>query len=378
MLVTDFRVNGKVVEFGLLLPDGRRLPVDSKWTAVAELEALEAADESECEARARDVEKAVAGRAREVAQYLDPALTAPVAVAAVPDAAYAVLRRAHADAFERGVIVVPYSTALPVLLFLHSLVARYGDAGDTQAALREVATILGSMEGVLETSSRAPPRCSRTARTRCARSSARPAARSRGVARAWSRRSRRHPRWRRCARSPRRVPRPADAGRRHASVASFGRWTRSSCVGSSCGRRVGCATSSCARIRSRRRSSSTATTRRTPRISARSRATPSSGSPRRCGKRPVGPGRRAGLAPPRHGDPARDPEGMATAGRSSSAASPTPWTTGPSWPGARPESPRPVSTDASGSRAWATSSTSRRSGPTSSCAAASASAGSSA
>lgn len=150
MLVTDFRVNGKVVEFGLLLPDGRRLPVDSKWTAVAELEALEAADGAECEARARDVEKAVAARAREVAQYLDPSLTAPVAVAAVPDAAYAVLRRAHADAFERGVVVVPYSTALPVLLFLHSLVARYGDAGDAQAALREVATILGRMEGVLE------------------------------------------------------------------------------------------------------------------------------------------------------------------------------------------------------------------------------------
>ena len=72
MLVTDFRVNGKVVEFGLLLPDGRRLPVDSKWTAVAELEALEAADESESEARARDVEKAVAGRAREVAHTWIP------------------------------------------------------------------------------------------------------------------------------------------------------------------------------------------------------------------------------------------------------------------------------------------------------------------
>ncbi len=41
MLVSDFRVGGKVVEFGLLLPDGRRLPIDSKWTALAELEALE-------------------------------------------------------------------------------------------------------------------------------------------------------------------------------------------------------------------------------------------------------------------------------------------------------------------------------------------------
>ena len=130
MLATDFRVGGKVVEFGLLLPDGRRLPIDSKWTALAELEALEAAaDGVDREACARAVEKAVASRAREVAQYLDPALTAPVAVAAVPDAAYERAARAHADAFSHGVVVVPYSTALPIVLFLYALVQRFGDAG---------------------------------------------------------------------------------------------------------------------------------------------------------------------------------------------------------------------------------------------------------
>src|SRR5207253_11376829 len=74
MLVTDFRVNGKVVEFGLLLPDGRRLPIDSKWSAVAELEALAAAtDPAQRDLLAREVERVVAGRAREVAAYLDPA-----------------------------------------------------------------------------------------------------------------------------------------------------------------------------------------------------------------------------------------------------------------------------------------------------------------
>ncbi|MGZ5351803.1 MAG: hypothetical protein ACXWYN_01595, partial [Actinomycetota bacterium] len=92
----------------------------------------------------------VAGRAREVAQYLDPAVTAPVAVAAVPDAAYAVLRRAHADAFAHGVVVVPYSSALPVLLFLYSLVHRFGGADDARAALEEIASLLDGMEGVLE------------------------------------------------------------------------------------------------------------------------------------------------------------------------------------------------------------------------------------
>ncbi len=151
MLVSDLRVNGKVVEFALLLPDGRRLPIDSKWPAAAELQALEAAtDPAERDARAREVERVVALRAREVAQYLDTSLTAPVGVAAVPDAAYAVLRRAHADAFARGVVVVPYSTALPVLLFLSAIVGRYGDAGDARTCLAEVASLLDAMEGVLE------------------------------------------------------------------------------------------------------------------------------------------------------------------------------------------------------------------------------------
>ena len=151
MLVSDLRVNGKVVEFALVLPDGRRLPIDSKWPASAELQALQSAtDSADRDARARDVERIVTARAREVAQYLDASLTAPVAVAAVPDAAYTVLRRAHADAFARGVIVVPYSTALPVVLFLSAIVGRYADAGDARACLAEVAALLDAMEGVVE------------------------------------------------------------------------------------------------------------------------------------------------------------------------------------------------------------------------------------
>jgi hypothetical protein len=151
LLVTDFRVGGKVVEFGLLLPDGRRLPIDSKWTGVAELVALEAAsDPVERDACARAVERVVASRVREVAQYLDPAVTAPVAVAAIPDAAYEALKRAHAEAYARGVVVVPYSSALPIILFLYSLVQRFGDAADVQAGLAEVAGLLDVMEQVVE------------------------------------------------------------------------------------------------------------------------------------------------------------------------------------------------------------------------------------
>jgi hypothetical protein len=151
MLASDFRVNGKVVEFGLRLPDGRRLPIDSKWTAVAELEAMEAEeDPTRRDACARKVEKAVASRAKEVGQYIDASVTAPVAVAAVPDAAYQVLSRAHTEAFMRGVVIVPYSTALPIIMFLYALVERFGDAADVQAALAEVGTLLDAMDAVVE------------------------------------------------------------------------------------------------------------------------------------------------------------------------------------------------------------------------------------
>ena len=151
MLASDFRVNGKVVEFGLRLPDGRRLPIDSKWSAVAELEAMEAEeDPTRRDACARKVEKSVSARAKEVGQYIDTSVTAPVAVAAVPDAAYQVLSRAHTEAFMRGVVIVPYSSALPIIMFLYALVERFGDAADVQAALAEVGTLLDTMDAIVE------------------------------------------------------------------------------------------------------------------------------------------------------------------------------------------------------------------------------------
>jgi DNA recombination protein RmuC len=151
LLERGFRVNGRVVEFGLVLPDGRRLPIDSKWPAERELLTLaECDDPAERERLTRIVESTVTRRAREVAGYRDPSVTAPVAVAAVPDAAYAVLRRAHVDAYRQGVIVVPYSMALPIVLFLHGLVSRLGEAVDVQACLTDLAAVLDAMEVTLE------------------------------------------------------------------------------------------------------------------------------------------------------------------------------------------------------------------------------------
>jgi hypothetical protein len=85
-----------------------------------------------------------------VSAYRDPAITAPFGVAVVPDGAYSVLRRAHSEAYRFGVIVVPYSMALPVLLFLYGIVARFGGAADMEACLADLVGVLDSVEATLE------------------------------------------------------------------------------------------------------------------------------------------------------------------------------------------------------------------------------------
>src|SRR5919106_579725 len=151
MLVRDFAVGGRRVEFALALPDGRRLPIDSKWTAARELAELEREQEPGArQALSRRVEEEVTRRAREVRGYLDPALTTPFAVACVPDPAFAACRRAHADAFVDGVVIVPYSSALPVLLTLYVLASRYGSVSDVRDCLAELDAVFGAMEQTLE------------------------------------------------------------------------------------------------------------------------------------------------------------------------------------------------------------------------------------
>ena len=179
MLAYDLRVNGKVVEFGLVLPDGRRLPIDSKWTALAELEALEAAtDPVDRDACARAVEKAVVTRVKEVAQYLDPALTAPVAVAAVPDAVYTVLKRAHADAYATASSSSRTATRCrSCCSSTRWCAALRGRRRRARRAWRRSAVCSRRWRRSWRTGSRGRRRCSRTAQTSSGRSSARRGAR---------------------------------------------------------------------------------------------------------------------------------------------------------------------------------------------------------
>lgn len=155
LLETNAAFGGRVVEYALRLPGGRLLPVDSKWTSASDLERLEwtADDPEECRRVREQVARDVRLRVREMAKYLDPERTLALAVLAVPDAVHAAVPETHAEGWREGVLVVPYSLALPFVLCLYRLAVRFGDAPgaeELQAGIAHLAEALRRMDDELE------------------------------------------------------------------------------------------------------------------------------------------------------------------------------------------------------------------------------------
>jgi DNA anti-recombination protein RmuC len=151
----DFRVGGKVVEFALVLPNHKRLPIDSKFPASQLLEQLgQDNDPVQRQKLIRQIEDAVLSKAKEAAKYIDPAQTIYLAIAAIPDAAYSVCRKSHFEAIKSHVLVVSYSLTLPILLALYKFQLQYGsvDQQNLELHLRNVEACLNAIEKELQNS----------------------------------------------------------------------------------------------------------------------------------------------------------------------------------------------------------------------------------
>ena len=157
MVETNFRVNGKVVEFALVLANAKRLPLDSKWPSVELLERLGAAagdPGAELQVVA-EVERLLRTKVRDVRQYIDPAVTLSFAIAAVPDAIFSACRRGHLEAYREGVVLLPYSMTLPYVLTLfrlHLQFARSVDLENLDGYLQQIDDNVNALERSLENS----------------------------------------------------------------------------------------------------------------------------------------------------------------------------------------------------------------------------------
>lgn len=146
----DFKLGGKVVEFALVLPNHKRLPIDSKWPAIELLQRLgEATDPDERLALTNKIEDAVTAKAQEASKYIDPAQTIHLAMAAIPDSAYSVCRKAHFQAIKSHVLVVSYSMALPIVLALYRFQLEYAASVDQEhleSHLKQIEDCLQAIE----------------------------------------------------------------------------------------------------------------------------------------------------------------------------------------------------------------------------------------
>ncbi len=154
LLETNVAFGARVVEYAIRLPDGRLLPIDSKWTSAGDLATLETADDPEERRRIREqVARETRIRIREMVKYLDPERTLSLAVLAVPDAVHAAVPEAHAEGWREGVLLVPYSLALPFVLCLYRLVVRFGRAPEAEevgARLADLGEALQRMDEEVE------------------------------------------------------------------------------------------------------------------------------------------------------------------------------------------------------------------------------------
>jgi len=154
MIETNFKVGGKVVEFALILPNGKRIPIDSKWTATNLILKLEKEEDQEKRKEIiEEIEKEVISRIKEVRQYIDPSLTWSQAIAALPDSVFSVCKKAHLKAREENIILIPYSMVLPLLLYMYRLHLQYAisvDIENLQNHLLAISKNLDEMENILE------------------------------------------------------------------------------------------------------------------------------------------------------------------------------------------------------------------------------------
>jgi DNA recombination protein RmuC len=133
MIVTNFKVRGKEVEFGLILSNKKVMPIDSKWPSTELLESVsKEEDPVKLERLMHRVQKEVARRVSEISQYLDPNTTTPWAIGAIPDSMYSLCRDAHISAYSKNVILVSYSMLLPYLLMFFSLHLQYASSIDME------------------------------------------------------------------------------------------------------------------------------------------------------------------------------------------------------------------------------------------------------
>ena len=149
--IRNFHINGKVVEFGLRLPNGLVLPIDSKWPSSDLVEKFAQTDDPEERViLKREIEKTVLRKAQEARKYIDPSQTLPFAVIVVPDAVFDLSMGVHAELVQIGVAVLSYSMFVPYLLLVFHTIMKASQSFDIQSLANHLENVNQSLSNIQE------------------------------------------------------------------------------------------------------------------------------------------------------------------------------------------------------------------------------------
>jgi DNA recombination protein RmuC len=113
-VIKNFNVGNKVVEFGINLPNGKILPIDSKWTA------SEFPDSDDPEVVKNKLTTILKNRAKEMKKYLDPSVTYHMGIIAVPDSLNGIIADAQSELVNENIVIIPYGFLLPYVLLVYN------------------------------------------------------------------------------------------------------------------------------------------------------------------------------------------------------------------------------------------------------------------
>ena len=117
----EFR-NDTRVEFCVCSPDGRLIPIDSKWAGTRLLDQLgQTGDKTEKDRLIREIKQEVYTRALEVGKYLDDYRTIGFGIATVPDAVFDLCLDLQPYLIRSNIVLVSYSLLVPYILILVKL-----------------------------------------------------------------------------------------------------------------------------------------------------------------------------------------------------------------------------------------------------------------
>jgi DNA anti-recombination protein RmuC len=120
------------VEFSLLTPDRRLVPIDSKWVGTPVLNELgKQTDPQMHTIYIKFLEREVKNRSREILKYIDDYRTLGFGIAAIPDPIFELTWRVHSELAKENIVVISYSLLVPYLLLLVKTV--FTNAQSTQA-----------------------------------------------------------------------------------------------------------------------------------------------------------------------------------------------------------------------------------------------------